>query len=175
MLNRIAEIRSCINHDLYEAALALALTLPDICGKVEYPNAKVGPRYRDWIINFVDNNVFYDSCFDIINLNQTFEPLTASDIYNLRCSFLHNGDDDLQQGVRPRIDQYQLVKPGVLGVDNNGKDYGYMYQIREENGQQIHLAKINIKYFCEMLCDYAEKYYHMKNPEDFEEHTWTLG
>lgn len=181
MLNRIAEIRSCLNNELYEAALALALTLPDICGQVEYPNIGVGQRYRDWITNYMDNTVLNDPVFNGLsnlgcaNTQQTFEPLTAADIYKLRCSFLHSGNDDLQQGPQPRIDKFELVKPGALGVDENGRDYGYILASRNENGNQIHVAKINIKYICEMLCSFAEKYYNSKKPELFEDHTWKIG
>ena len=177
MIRRIEEIRKCLDQELYEAALALALTLPDICGQIEYPNTSTGERYRDWIKAFVDDTVFYDPRFEvlkkigIVNPNQTFEPLTAADIYKLRCHFLHCGDDDIESS---RIDKFQLVKPGTLGTDTNGKDYGYRYGSREERGQQIHFAELNIKYICEMFCMFAEKYYDSRNPEDFEDHTWTL-
>ena len=38
ILRIIDEIEKALNHDLYFAALNLALTLPDICGKAEYPS-----------------------------------------------------------------------------------------------------------------------------------------
>ena len=39
LINRIVhEIRMALSHELYLSALALALTLPDTCGKAEYPN-----------------------------------------------------------------------------------------------------------------------------------------
>lgn len=41
MVQRIVDdIRAALDHDLYFAALSTALTLPDICGKAEYPNEK---------------------------------------------------------------------------------------------------------------------------------------
>ena len=65
MEKRIQEARNCIDNGLYEAALALALTLPDICGQVEYPALKkVGERYTKWIDDFVDSKVLYDQFFD---------------------------------------------------------------------------------------------------------------
>lgn len=57
MEKRIQEARKCLDNGLYEAALALALTLPDICGQVEYSAIKkVGERYTKWIDNFMDSN-----------------------------------------------------------------------------------------------------------------------
>ena len=92
MLDRICEIRACLNDKRYEAALALALTLPDICGQVEYPNeTQVGERYRNWIDNYVD-----DSAFDVNFYPRVFGGMTSARIYKLRCSFLHSGNDDLQ-------------------------------------------------------------------------------
>ena len=37
MDNIISEVRRCLDSGYYRAALALALTIPDICGLVEYP------------------------------------------------------------------------------------------------------------------------------------------
>ena len=46
----VSDIRNAIENDCYIAALALALTLPDVCGKAEYPNAGNGKRYKNWYI-----------------------------------------------------------------------------------------------------------------------------
>lgn len=50
MIDRIVhEIRMALSHELYLSALALALTLPDTCGKAEYPNEDYnGVRYKNW-------------------------------------------------------------------------------------------------------------------------------
>ena len=44
----IEEINHCLKNDLQIAALTMALTLPDTCGKVYLPQEKVGKRYIDW-------------------------------------------------------------------------------------------------------------------------------
>lgn len=38
---------------MYQSALALTLTLPDICGQVEMPSARVGARYKSWFDQYV--------------------------------------------------------------------------------------------------------------------------
>lgn len=163
MIERIKEIRECLNTNHYEAALALALTLPDICGQVEYgPNVGVGDRYRNWISNFVDKEILCDSVFE-----NDFEHLTSADLYKLRCSFLHSGNDDLKT---KHIDEFHLLSP----YRTNGQ-YGYRYGTKTNaDGTETHIAEIDIKYLCEMLCDVAEKYYKSRKPEDFEEHTFVL-
>lgn len=55
MIDRIVhEIRMALSHELYLSALALALTLPDTCGRAEYPNEKRnGIRYKNWCSQYV--------------------------------------------------------------------------------------------------------------------------
>lgn len=47
------EIKICLNNNCYIAALSLALMLPDICGKAEYPNRKTTERYKKWYYEYV--------------------------------------------------------------------------------------------------------------------------
>ena len=50
MIDRIIhDIRGALNNNLFFAALNCALTLPDICGKAEYPSEQSSKkRYIDW-------------------------------------------------------------------------------------------------------------------------------
>ena len=170
MEKRIQEARNCIDNGLYEAALALALTLPDICGQVEYPALKkVGERYTKWIDNFVDSKGLYDPLFDAVG---GFEHLESQDIYKLRCAFLHSGDQDISSDT---IDCFNLVRPGGLGAVEGKASFGYKYRIEKQTyGSVKNIAKIDIKYLTEMICDAAEEYYKTKSPSDFEEHTFEL-
>ena len=170
MEKRLQEARNCIDNGLYEAALALALTLPDICGQVEYPALKkVGERYTKWIDDFVDSKGLYDPLFDAVG---GFEHLESQDIYKLRCAFLHSGDQDISSDT---IDCFNLVRPGGLGAVEGKASFGYKYRIENQtDGSVKNIAKIDIKYLTEMICDAAEEYYKTKSPSDFEEHTFEL-
>ena len=50
--NLIKEIMSSLDHKNYLSALALTLTIPDICGKIAYPKitgeGAVGKRKAKW-------------------------------------------------------------------------------------------------------------------------------
>jgi hypothetical protein len=59
------------------SALALALTLPDICSSIECPIRKVGVRYRCWC----------DTWGKALSIS-------GADCYALRCAYLHNGQDE---------------------------------------------------------------------------------
>ena len=44
----VKEINTCLKNDLQIAALTMALTLPDTCGKAYHPQASVSNRYTSW-------------------------------------------------------------------------------------------------------------------------------
>ena len=52
MIQKLEAIKKAYSDGNYMAALALALTIPDICGQVEFPELSgsrhVGERYRKW-------------------------------------------------------------------------------------------------------------------------------
>jgi hypothetical protein len=50
----IKDIDVSLENGAYLGALALALTLPDICGKAKYPSLNVGERYKKWYNEHVD-------------------------------------------------------------------------------------------------------------------------
>ena len=54
-LKMIDEIEVCLEQELYMSALMLALTIPDICGKAEYPHAKyIVARYTGWYNQYME-------------------------------------------------------------------------------------------------------------------------
>ena len=81
-----------LSHELYLSALALALTLPDTCGKAEYPNEKYsGARYKKWCSQYVisdrhDSPYGYDMPY-----------LSEEIIYNLRNSLLHQSTPNIEK------------------------------------------------------------------------------
>ena len=53
ILDTVEDIYRALEGKAYLSALALALTIPDILSKVEYPDeGKVGIRYERWINEF---------------------------------------------------------------------------------------------------------------------------
>lgn len=59
MLEKIDHITIALNAGAYQAALALALTLPDICAKVEYKKSTTtNVDYIAWVNKFVDFNPY---------------------------------------------------------------------------------------------------------------------
>lgn len=71
----IKEVESCLKNKLYMSALTTVLTLPDICGKAEFPKLKNGERYRKWLDQYV--------------CSQDFNIIKSEETYKLRNSTLH--------------------------------------------------------------------------------------
>src|ERR1022692_3417221 len=73
----LTEIDRALDAGLYYLAIALSLTLPDICGALESPDGgATRERFTAW----------YDTY-----LAQTYQSLTAADCYSLRCGVIHQG------------------------------------------------------------------------------------
>lgn len=49
----IKDIKGVLDNNLYFSALALALTLPDICGLIMYPNLNSKARYKNGMMNIL--------------------------------------------------------------------------------------------------------------------------
>ena len=102
MLEIIKEIRACIKTNLFRVALGMALTLPDICGAIAYPNEeKSGVRYVAWCENYLFNQGYLPS--HNVDYNKPPEEwerirvISPEMCYKLRCAFLHSGNLELNQ------------------------------------------------------------------------------
>lgn len=95
-----AEIRAAVNHGAWVLALTGTLALPDICAALESENGRSsGSRYRAWIRTW---------------LGEQYPELDPGEIYQMRCSMLHQGRT--QTGAYERV---IFVAPGPLKAHNN--------------------------------------------------------
>lgn len=88
----IKEIENALSHDLYFAALSLALTLPDICGRAKYTTANVTARYISWYNEYIGQ---YEQCPCDACKKAQMPYLSGEVVYNLRNSFLHQGTPNI--------------------------------------------------------------------------------
>ena len=179
---RIKEIKKALENNMAEAALALTLTLPDICGQVAEPNeSRVGKRYKNWLINNIPKDAFdvnYDSTITSIcgGNDPQFPTLTAEDIYELRCHFLHSGDAEI---TNINLDYFVLKKIGAGDYTDNrgiGVRSGYTCYIEKDiNGNECKHFEIDTGYLCEVIVDAATKYYNDSADKNaFKDHSIKL-
>lgn len=94
VLDLINDIENALEHNCLRTALGMALTLPDICGQVEYPKIKaVGERYIKWCDNYLKNQGF------ITTGDLGDKVILGNMCYKLRCAYLHSGNLELNQKI----------------------------------------------------------------------------
>ena len=149
-----------MQHGAIQCALALALTLPDICGEIEYPCEPSGKkRYAKWC----DANFDFDDSH--IGFGTEKAELNGELLYALRCAFLHSGNDDLLSQPAGKCAQFTAFS--LLTPDRLNGCYGYRYKISQASVE----TSFNVCYLIDMLCSAAEKYYNsVPNKSVFQNH-----
>ena len=185
MLDKIFDIKRALESGAYLSALALTLTLPDICGKAAFPDLKIGERYRKW---YDENIAKYDrraSCgFPVPEGKQahcqnpngrescdvSVEPLTcpyyidngdvyftADMCYQLRCAFLHSGSDNINE-KNNLIDEFEL-QISNYGVETGGAhSLGCTWENDDYENRKRHI-RLDITQFCFTVYTTAEVFY----------------
>ena len=161
MVNRIVdEVTACINSECFVAALALALTLPDICGKAEFPNDSVGQRYIQWYDKHIGQ-------YEKPNLKGADDmPYPSGEVvYSLRNSMLHQGTPNVDS-AKIKEDSCKINHFTLLIADV--RDGGSSNVSVKANGEYAHRAlSINAVNLCFKLCSVAKSYYN-DNKEKFD-------
>ncbi len=186
MLSKIKEIRKALENNMPQCALALVLTLPDICGQVEYPNeAGVGKRYMNWLEKYISADAFnanYDGALTTFNDGEDpkFPKIDSNAIYKLRCEFLHSGDVEIENDNKVSrdnyLDEFIFTEIGAMDLKNEkgfGARGGYISYIEKNDMDSvIRTYQMDPKYLCEVICDAVEKYYDSSTDKAvFDEHS----
>jgi len=92
-------ISVAIERKNWYVALISSLVLPDMCSKLENPTLTTKDRYPVWFEKYLKSR--YENF------------LTGTDCYALRCSFLHEGSEDIShQSAREVLDRIKFVSEG---------------------------------------------------------------
>ena len=169
LLNIIDEVNKALDNDLYISALSLVLTIPDICGKAEFPELEkqTKKRYTKWFDEHIGK---YEEDTEIVG-GLKCPHLSGEVVYSLRNSMLHQGTpsinkDDIKTEYN-KIDRFILVKEPKnefeLYSDTssyNPSGVGFRMDIK----RTYHLS---IRRLCFLICKAAEAYYD-NNKEKFD-------
>ena len=144
LLRKIAEIEKALEAELYNCALALALTLPDICGKVEFSNIGNKKRYKDWFSSYAlpyfTVEVTKLPSKEIVE----YTLLSAEECWALRCAFLHAGNYD--------VECVSLTNVHIHAHKREGENYIHMTRDAQS-------ADWDVIELCKKLCLAAREYY----------------
>lgn len=156
----IEDVERATEHECYLAALALALTLPDICGKAEFPNDGNGARYKKWCKKFVcDIRSRNTPSGDMPYLNEDM-------IYGLRNLFLHQGTPNVKPSSswddRCQVNHFKLeiTDPDAPDGESSMVSYGAGMKISHRE------ITVGVRDLCYRLRVAAKKYYE-ENTDKF--------
>ncbi len=169
MIKRITdEISRCLSNDCHLAALALALTLPDICGKAEFPSKNTSARYVEGYeehIGRFQREMSKSEEADLADL-----PFMSGElVYQLRCCLLHSGDTDVDRS-KIHEEQNQLTEfnlelrrhDDILAAGSST----YLHYAKTGD-VEFRRYDIGVTYLCKILSNVALKYYE-NNKEKFD-------
>lgn len=155
MLEKIKEIDRAIGCGYYYGALALTLTLPDICGKVYCPelNGKneKGERYRKWFDDFVAQVYMREPNWEFPNgSNIAFNGCAC---YLLRCAYLHSGNYDLKaQNKKIQIKEFRLSYSKPV--------FKYHVYDVEQTDTGDFILNVDVSGLCKVICMAATDFYN---------------
>lgn len=101
-------LRQAVASENYYGALLIALTLPDICRRLEDPNVEPKPGYIAWFNKWMQHHYVGSSG----PYRTRTVLLTGEDLYALRCSMLHQGEFNIEgQKARNVLKKFAFVRP----------------------------------------------------------------
>lgn len=159
--DRINEIESNIIDERWQSALALALTLPDICGGVAYPDMvkkykdgrikldKYGKPIRDVGAQYIQWFENYASDFFKQNSLEELPYLSGERCWQLRCEYLHQNRGFINEPETEKIQFHLGINCGSSICDLN---QNYI-------GDNVEHIRLDIQQLCTRLNLAAKQYY----------------
>lgn len=170
-LHRIEEIELNIDDRRWQSALALALTLPDICGGIAFP--EIVKKYRDGRVRMdKQNNPTRDVGAQYIKWFDTFASdyfkmspederpyICGERCWQLRCEYLHQNKGFLNDENNEEVRFHLGVNCGTSICQFSGNR-------KQDSDKDI---RIDIQEFCLRMCRAARNYYeNTRYEKDFD-------
>lgn len=145
MKDFIVAIDKALQDENWYGALFISLTIPDICGRLQYPKLKTEARYVGWFEKYLKDK--YTSRVGVLGEEHIF--LSGEDCYAFRCALLHEGTDDItRQKSRKVLEKFFFT--------TTGSHCTYM-QDNHVNGKRIPTTlQLNVERFCRDISSAAE-------------------
>jgi len=125
-------------------ALSTALTLPDICGRIEAPEQSSKARYVDWFNRYLRD--LYTS--EIGSEHKPHVFLHGEDCYALQCSYLHEGGGSIiEQQARKALDSFHFITPPLNGI-----------MVHKNYLNLNNVLQLQVDIFCREICTAFEKW-----------------
>ena len=104
----INSLETAVSNKNWYGALFIALSLPDICGKIDALYKGSGARYASWFEQYIQSKYTHVNEYK----NETTISLSGNDCYALKCAYLHEGVGDItNQRAREAVDNFHFIAP----------------------------------------------------------------
>ena len=124
-------------------ALSTALILPDICGRIEAPQLCSKDRYVDWYNRYMLKR--YTTTLGPDRKPHVF--LCADDCYALRCSYIHEGGQDIEEHhARKALASFHFTTPPAKGM---------IVHMNQKND----ILQLQVDIFCIDICSAVEEWF----------------
>jgi len=151
MRRLVESVRLSLSTENWYSALFVALSMPDICGRLEDPTKPSDERYMDWFRRYLSG--VYGA--------PTAEPfLTPEDCYALRCALVHQGAADITGQKKKKIlDEICFFRPGsqAFGPLRPGH-CNRLTNVRVNDREFKSALCLMVTGFCEDMCKAVEKW-----------------
>lgn len=155
----IDDVNKALDAECYFSALSLDLTIPDICGKAEYPKKRTTRRYIDWFNEYIAK---YEIC-PCDHCKEVQMPYLSGEVVNsLRNSFLHQGAPNIDNNslIDNKIDVFEIVIESKKEIEIYSDTSSII-----NNDKRIY--RVNLRRLCQIVCSTAKGYYE-KNIDKFD-------
>lgn len=141
----IKSIKQSLDKKNWYAALTMALTLPDICARFEYPDVNSSQkRYISWYNKYMLKSYKHN----IGPKEEEYIFLSGNDCYSLRCSYLHQGEDEISnQRAQEKINKFMFITP---------PPWGSLHLNLKQSCDGYSLLQLQVDKFCEDVCTAVE-------------------
>lgn len=146
----LKDIKRALDNDCLWAALSLSLSIPDICGKIKYPNDKPRARFIKWFDEYLGQ---YEKCpteEDEIEMPY----LNGKLFFQLRCAFFHEGTNDIEEkDTSFNLDCFQFItcEKNDFEIYADSISTSLRSGFLKENDETTFCMDINIRNICNKI------------------------
>ncbi|NLI69747.1 MAG: hypothetical protein GX364_02635 [Firmicutes bacterium] len=149
MKSLVESVRKALESENWHGALFIAITLPDICGKIDKENMTSRKRYVNWFDKYLRDTYVKR----VGSEKEEFVFLSGDDLYALRCAMLHEGSTIIDgQSARDVLNNFEFSW--------NSSHLNFLSKNYYSGKNRLVL---NVGKFCEEICSGVEKWMDTTN------------
>ena len=172
----LQDVRNSLEMKNYYAALALSLSLIDMCGGIDNNGNSCEENYINWAENYLlkyfeqrlldDDNFLITSSgviqntelfFNINEVRAEFNRCIMSALYQLRCKFLHLGKGVFsEESSNTYVSEFELYTEDFPNGDEHCEKIPY--RLLNKNNSNHVIIGLSVVNLCEFICKAVENW-----------------